>query len=154
MFGRSDSSRAEPPAPDRERERTPGAAPAAGTLVGPSARVVGEITGDEDVTVQGRVEGNIDVTRRVTVAASGEVEGDVHARSVAVAGRVRGQIRADERAELLASAIVHGNVQAPKVVIAEGAQLQGNVAMSGGAPGSPDGARPAPPEGASAPAHG
>ncbi len=47
-----------------------------------------------------------------------------------VGGRVHGQIRADERAELLASASVQGNVTAPKVVIAEGAQLQGNVAMS------------------------
>ena len=83
MFGRSDSSRAEPPAGDRERERAAASSPVgpAGTLVGPSARFVGEITGDEDVAVQGRVEGNIDVTRRVTVAPSGEVEGDVHGRT-------------------------------------------------------------------------
>jgi cytoskeletal protein CcmA (bactofilin family) len=114
--------------------------------VGPSARFVGEITGDEDVAVQGRVEGNIDVTRRVVVAPSGEIEGDVHARSVVVGGRVKGQIRADERAELLASAAVQGNVHAPKVVIAEGAQLQGNVAMSGGSPASP--------QSPGAPAHG
>lgn len=138
MFGRSDSSRAEPPAADRDRDRGPAVAPAAGTLVGSSARFVGEITGDEDVTVQGRLEGNIDVTRRVTVAPSGEVEGDVHARSVVVAGKVRGLIRAEERAELLASAVVQGDVRAPKVVIAEGAQLQGSVAMSGGgAPAAP-----------------
>ena len=141
MFGRSDSSRAEPPAPERERERAPGAPPPAGTLVGPSARFVGEITGDEDVSVQGRVEGNIDVTRRVTVAPSGEVEGDVHARSIVVGGKVRGQIRADERAELLASAAVQGDVLAPKVVVAEGAQLQGSVAMPapGAAPSAPTG---------------
>jgi cytoskeletal protein CcmA (bactofilin family) len=108
-------------------------------LVGPSARFVGEITGDEDVSVQGRVEGNIDVTRRVTVAPSGEVEGDVHARSIVVGGKVRGQIRADERAELLASAAVQGDVLAPKVVVAEGAQLQGSVAMPapGPAPSAP-----------------
>ena len=138
MFGRSDSSRAEPPATDRERDRGPASpSPAAGTLVGPSARFVGEISGDEDVTVQGRLEGNIEVTRRVTVAPSGEIEGDVHARSVVVAGKVRGQIRADERAELLASAAVQGDVRAPKVVIAEGAQLQGSVAMSGGGPAAP-----------------
>jgi len=132
LFGRSDSSRTEPPAPDRDRERA--ATPPSGTLVGPSARFVGEITGDEDVSIQGRVEGNIDVTRRVTVAPSGEVEGDVHARSIVVGGRVRGHIRADERAELLASAAVQGDVLAPKVIVAEGAQLQGSVAMSA-APG-------------------
>ena len=65
------------------------------------------------------------------------MKGDIHGRSVVVSGRVQGQIHADERAELAASASVQGNVNAPKVVIAEGAQLQGNVAMS--APDAPPG---------------
>ncbi len=117
-------------------DRAPGAAPAGGagavatTVIGPNARFVGELGGDEDIVIHGRLEGNAKVDRKVTIAASGEVRGDVHARSVIVGGRVYGQIRAEERAELLASACVEGNVQAPKVVIAEGAQLQGSVAMS------------------------
>jgi cytoskeletal protein CcmA (bactofilin family) len=150
VFGRSDSARAEPPAADRDRDRGPAVSPAAGTLVGSSARFVGEITGDEDISVQGRVEGNIHVTRRVTVAPSGEIEGDVHARSVVVAGKVKGLIRADERAELLASAVVQGDVRAPKVVIAEGAQLQGSVAMSD-ASGTGSGSQAAPPPPPAAP---
>jgi len=100
------------------------------TVIGPKARFVGEVSGDEDILVQGRIEGNVQVDRKVTIAASGEVEGDVRARAVVVGGRVHGQIRADERAELLASASVQGDVRAPKVVIAEGAQLQGSVAMA------------------------
>lgn len=68
----------------------------------------------------------------MTIGPSGDVEGDVFARSVVVLGKVRGQIVASEKAELAASAVVEGTVQAPKVVIAEGAQLQGNVAMSAG----------------------
>jgi cytoskeletal protein CcmA (bactofilin family) len=91
---------------------------------------VGEISGEEDVVIHGRCEGNIRVDRKVTVSASGELQGDVHARWVVVGGRVRGQVQADEKAELLPSASVQGNVHAPKVIIAEGAQLQGNVAMS------------------------
>jgi cytoskeletal protein CcmA (bactofilin family) len=66
----------------------------------------------------------------VTIGGTGDVVGDVMARTVVVAGKVEGQIRALERAELLPSAAVNGSVQAPKVVIAEGAQLQGSVAMS------------------------
>jgi cytoskeletal protein CcmA (bactofilin family) len=66
----------------------------------------------------------------VTVGGTGDIKGDVLARSVVVAGKVEGQILAQERAELLASAEVKGSVQAPKVVIAEGAKLQGSVAMS------------------------
>jgi cytoskeletal protein CcmA (bactofilin family) len=128
MFGKGDNAQGPPPAAERAAA-TPVASSSA-TVIGPKARFVGEISGDEDIVIQGRFEGNIKVNRRVTVAASGELKGDLHAKSVVVGGRVHGQIRADERAELLASASVQGNVNAPKVVIAEGAQLQGNVAMS------------------------
>ncbi|HEY4230091.1 MAG TPA: polymer-forming cytoskeletal protein [Thermoanaerobaculia bacterium] len=131
IFGKSDSTPQEAPAP----ERAPGAAPSASggassTVLGPKVRFVGDISGDEDVVIHGRCEGNIRVSRRVTVAGSGEVKGDVHARTIVVGGRVQGLLQADEKAELLASASVQGNVHAPKVIIAEGAQLQGSVAMS------------------------
>lgn len=130
IFSKTEGATGQPEAP--ERAAPAGAAPA--TVIGPKARFVGDFSGDEDLVIQGRFEGNIVVERRVTVAASGEMKGDIHARSVIVGGRVHGQIRADERAELLASASIQGNVNAPKVVIAEGAQLQGNVTMSTAAP--------------------
>jgi cytoskeletal protein CcmA (bactofilin family) len=113
-----------------DRPASPADVSSSQTVIGPKARVAGEVTGEEDVLIQGRLEGNARVERKVTVAASGEVRGDLDARAVIVAGRVYGQIRAAERAELLATASVEGNVHAPKVVIAEGAQLQGSVAMS------------------------
>jgi cytoskeletal protein CcmA (bactofilin family) len=93
-------------------------------------RFVGEIFGDEDILISGHFEGKVQIDRAVTIGPTGEVLGDVMGKTVVVAGRLEGQIRASERAELLASAAVKGSVQAPKVVIAEGAQLQGNVAMS------------------------
>lgn len=118
-------------AADRTAASVPaGGGPATPTVIGPGARFKGEISGDEDVVIQGRLEGNVSVGRRVTVASTGEVQGDLHGRAVIVGGRVVGEIRADERAELLASAAVQGNVRAPKIVIAEGAQLQGSVAMA------------------------
>ncbi len=129
IFGKSDNVPGQAPAP--EKPQAPAVTGGAGTtVIGPKARFVGEISGDEDILVQGRLEGNVTVQRRVTIAPAGEVKGDVHGRSVIVGGRVQGEIRADEKAELQASASVQGNVSAPKVVIAEGAQLQGNVAMS------------------------
>lgn len=135
IFGKSDNVQGHPSAPERPAvPAAPGGS--SGTVLGPKARFVGEISGDEDILIQGRLDGNVSVQRRVTVAAAGEVKGDLHARSVVVGGRVHGEIRADEKAELLASASVQGNVNAPKVVIAEGAQLQGNVAMSTAAAGS------------------
>ena len=129
IFGKTDTQ-GQVSAGDRPSGPAPIAGGGAPTVIGPNARFVGEIEGDEDIVIQGRLEGNAKVERKITVAPSGEVRGDVQGRSVVVGGRVYGQIRAEERAELLASASVEGNVYAPKVVIAEGAQLQGSVAMS------------------------
>ena len=142
IFGKSDSTPQESAAP----ERAPAGGPSASggttaTVLGPKARFVGDISGDEDVVIHGRYEGNVRVSRRVTISGSGELKGDVHARTIVVGGRVQGLLQADEKAELLASASVQGNVHAPKVIIAEGAQLQGSVAMSATAasPSNPGG---------------
>jgi cytoskeletal protein CcmA (bactofilin family) len=137
IFGKPEGASGPPAPPDKAA-----GAPPAATVIGPNARFVGEISGDEDIVIHGQFEGNIDIPRRVTVAQPGQLKGDIHARTVVVGGRVNGQIRADERAELLASATVQGNVNAPKVVIAEGARLQGNVAMTGEAsPRTPEPSR-------------
>lgn len=93
---------------------------------------MGEIFGDEDLLINGRFEGKVQVERNVTIGVTGDVLGDLLAKSIVVAGKVEGQVLARERAELLASATVKGTVHAPKVVIAEGAQLQGSVGMSSG----------------------
>jgi cytoskeletal protein CcmA (bactofilin family) len=90
---------------------------------------VGEISGEQDIVVLGRLEGAVRVGGRATVGPGGEVEGDVQARAVLVQGRVHGQILGGERAELTATAVVEGSVEAPKVIIAEGARLDGRVAM-------------------------
>lgn len=105
-------------------------APPAATVVGRGARFVGEISGEDDVVVMGRLEGAVRVAGRATVGPGGEVEGDLHARCVLVQGLVRGQIFGGERAELAATAVVEGSVEAPKIVIAEGARLEGSVAMA------------------------
>ena len=134
IFGKNDvATPGQPPTIDRPSPPPPPGTPVPATVIGAKVKFVGEISGDEDIVVQGRCEGNIRVNRKVSVAASGELQGDIHARWVVVGGRVHGQIHADERVELLASASVQGNVHAPKVIIAEGAQLQGNVAMSAAA---------------------
>jgi cytoskeletal protein CcmA (bactofilin family) len=109
-----------------------GAAPtgsAATTVLGSRLRIVGDISGDEDLVVNGRLEGKIRVDRKVVVNSGAEVEGDVQGRSVVIGGRVHGQVMATERAELLATGRVQGNVHAPRIVMAEGAQIQGRVVM-------------------------
>ena len=97
--------------------------------MGPGARFVGEISAEQDVVVLGRLEGSLRAGGCATVGPGGEVEGDVHARAVLVRGRVRGQIVGSDRAELAGTAVVEGSVEAPKIIIAEGARLEGSVAM-------------------------
>jgi cytoskeletal protein CcmA (bactofilin family) len=115
-------------------------------------RVVGDVTGDEDVVVNGRVEGKIRIDRKVLVSAGAEVEGDIQAKSVVVGGRVHGQVMASERAELLPTGRVQGNVHAPRIVMAEGAQIQGRVVMPTDAATRPlSGQRPEEPKRSGAP---
>ncbi|MEO8347897.1 MAG: polymer-forming cytoskeletal protein [Acidobacteriota bacterium] len=121
-------------------------------MIGSRMRIVGDVTGDEDVVINGRVEGKIRVDRKVVVSPGAEVEGDIQAKSVVVGGRVHGQVTASDRAELLPSGRVQGNVHAPRIVMAEGAQIQGRVVMpsdAGTRPLSPPRAeeskRPTPP---------
>jgi cytoskeletal protein CcmA (bactofilin family) len=99
------------------------------TVIGVGARFVGNLSAEEEVVIAGRLEGKVEASRRVEVAAQGEVDGDIEALSVYIAGRLQGQIRAGERAELAATAVVEGGIESPKIVIAEGAQLTGSVGM-------------------------
>jgi cytoskeletal protein CcmA (bactofilin family) len=108
----------------------PASAPAgATTVLGARLKIVGDVSGDEDLVVNGKLEGKIRVDRKVVVNAGAEVEGDVQAKSVTIGGRVHGQVMASERAELLSTGRVQGNVHAPRIVMAEGAQIQGRVVM-------------------------
>lgn len=107
----------------------PTVAPAAATVIGARVKLVGDLSGDEDILINGRVEGKIRVDRKVVVSTGAEIEGDVQAKSVVIGGRINGQVTAADRAELLASGRVQGNVHAPRIVMAEGAQIQGRVVM-------------------------
>lgn len=116
--------------PDVPPARPVAASASSKTVVGSGSRIVGDLISDEDVLVEGQIEGKVRCERGVIIGPGGDLKGDVAAKSVVVGGKVRGQIVATERAELAATAVVHGSVQAPKIIIAEGAHLQGNVAMS------------------------
>ena len=117
------------------------AAPPASTstqcVIGPKTVLKGDITGEEDVLVQGTVEGTIRVGRDLRVGPGGCVKATVSAQSVLVAGEIIGDVQAAQRVHLEASGKLTGNIRAPRVVIVEGATFKGNSDMSphGGGPG-------------------
>jgi cytoskeletal protein CcmA (bactofilin family) len=116
----------------------PSAAPAAGPaasrgvcVIGPKTVVKGELLGDEDVVVEGTVEGQVRITRDLRVSPGGSVRAAVEAQSIIVSGEVLGDCTATQRVEIQASGRLTGNIRAPKIVIAEGALFKGNSDMSG-----------------------
>jgi len=125
---------APPPAPSRPAPTVKGGK----TVIGSQVKVVGEISGDEDIEVLGRVEGTILLKKDLVISGAGTVDAKIHAKNVTIAGKVKGDVTADERVELLASGSLEGNIRAPKIIISEGAHFRGNVDMSS----RPEGARP------------
>jgi cytoskeletal protein CcmA (bactofilin family) len=116
---------AEPRAPEA---RVPEAAPRASVL-GPTLRFRGELSAQEDLIIQGSVEGSITHTQSLTVGTDGSMKGDIRARVIVIDGKVEGDLYATESVNIRATAKVKGNVFAPRVGITEGAFFQGQIEM-------------------------
>jgi cytoskeletal protein CcmA (bactofilin family) len=93
----------------------------------------GELTAEEDVILQGRVEGSIRHARNLIIGTDGSVLGDVHASHLTVEGLVEGDLHCSEAVIVKATAQVRGNIFAPRVGIMEGATFNGRVEMDPGA---------------------
>ena len=92
--------------------------------------IKGEVSGDEDLVIAGRVEGRINLGGRVlTLAPGSHVDGDVVAGTVIVSGEVDGNVEATSRLEVRNTAAVEGHLKAPQLVIADGAQVTATVDM-------------------------
>jgi cytoskeletal protein CcmA (bactofilin family) len=98
--------------------------------VGPSMTIKGDLTGEEDALVEGRVEGRIEIpAHHLTIGTHGVVIGHVLARHVTVLGRVEGGITVLERIEVSSGGRVDGDIRTPTLVIREGAEFNGSVVM-------------------------
>lgn len=100
-------------------------------LIGPSIEIKGNLTGGEDLFVEGRVEGKIELRQHsVTVGKSGRVKADIYGRTVVVMGEVDGNLFAEEQIVLRQASTVHGNLTAPRVTLEDGSQFKGSIDMS------------------------
>jgi len=104
------------------------------TLIGPGIFVRGRVSGEEDLHVEGRLEGSISLTETVYVAPEGIVVATVQARDIVVSGVVVGDVTAEDSVTLNAGAKLVGDITAPRVIVADGASFSGNVAMGGEPP--------------------
>jgi cytoskeletal protein CcmA (bactofilin family) len=96
--------------------------------IGKSVIIKGELSGSEDLYVDGQVEGSIELAgNRLIIGPHGQVRANVNAKGVIVQGKLDGNIRASERAELTKSAIAVGDITTQRVAIEEGAYFKGKV---------------------------
>jgi cytoskeletal protein CcmA (bactofilin family) len=96
--------------------------------IGKSVIIKGELSGSEDLYVDGQVEGSIELSgNRLIIGPHGQVRANVNAKGVIVQGKLDGNIRASERAELTKSAIAVGDIVTQRVAIEEGAYFKGKV---------------------------
>jgi cytoskeletal protein CcmA (bactofilin family) len=101
------------------------------TVVGPAISIRGRIEGEEDLRVEGRVEGSISLTETLYVEPGGVVLAQVEARDVVISGIVIGDVSAINSVTLNKNAKLVGNISAPRVIIADGASFRGDVVMEG-----------------------
>jgi cytoskeletal protein CcmA (bactofilin family) len=99
-------------------------------IIGQSIQLKGELTGLEDLTIDGTVEGKIELKKNhLTIGPNGNIKADINAKSVTITGEVQGNITADEKVEIRETGKLHGNILAPRLVIADGAFFKGSVGM-------------------------
>jgi cytoskeletal protein CcmA (bactofilin family) len=113
-----------------EAPMRPQAASGERATIGRSISIRGEVSGDEDLIIQGRVEGTVDLKQHtLTIGPEGKVKADVTGRKVTVEGEIQGNLRALEHVVLRGTARVQGDLTAPRVVIEDGAVFRGSIDM-------------------------
>jgi cytoskeletal protein CcmA (bactofilin family) len=113
------------------------------TVVGPSILISGRLTGDEDLTVRGRVEGELTLSKTLIVETTGVVKANVAVRNAIISGVVVGNINATESVELTREGRMVGDIHSPRVIIVDGASFRGRVDMGEVEPGRVPASRPA-----------
>lgn len=111
------------------------------TIIGESILINGSLHGDEDLTVRGRVEGTLSLSKTLVVEQTGIVKAEVQVKNCIIAGVVVGNVTASESVEITKEGRMVGDINAPRVIIVDGASFRGRVDM--GDVDLPRGERPA-----------
>jgi cytoskeletal protein CcmA (bactofilin family) len=121
--------------------------------IGKSVVIKGELNGSEDLTIEGNVEGTIQLKDNVlTIGPNGRIKAQVFAKAVIVLGEVTGNVTASEKVDIRDNGSVDGDIVSPRVAIAEGAHFRGSVDMQRKGASAPQPAAAAKPKEAPQPA--
>lgn len=141
MWKKNESTASTDPRPEPVRQPTPAATPVAApasapskpaehaAMIGPSISIKGDISGQEDLLIEGRVEGAIQLRQNnVTVGSSGRVTADIHGKRICIEGEVKGDLLGEE-VMIRKSGRVEGNAKAPRVTLENGCNFRGSIDM-------------------------
>lgn len=108
-------------------------------ILGPSITVHGELSGSEDLTIQGIVEGAVHLKNHcLTVGQKGQIQANIYAKDIKVDGEVNGDLTATDQVCVRKTGVVNGNIQAKRVVMEDGCQFKGRIDMDVVSPSSKD----------------
>src|SRR5262245_13065707 len=101
--------------------------------IGKSVIIKGDLSGSEDLTIEGQVEGKIELRQNIlTIGPNGKIKAAVFAKAVIILGEVTGNVTATEKVDIRDNGSVDGDIAAPRVAIAEGAHFRGSIDMQRG----------------------
>lgn len=132
MWKKEDEQPQRPVTTSAPRPEAPASAPrrSGQAVIGPSIVIRGEVSGDEDLVIQGQVDGSVTLDlHSVTVGDSGRVKAGIKGRVITIEGNVEGDLTAQEQIVLRGTARVQGDLKAPRVVLEDGATFRGLVDM-------------------------
>jgi len=97
------------------------------TLLGKGMRIIGEVSSEEDLIVNGELEGKLSLGNRLTIGAGSKVTADIKAREVEVFGSLKGNVEAKDRIAIHAGATIVGDIKTAGIVIDDGAYFKGGI---------------------------
>ena len=130
MWKKQDSENPQPEVPIPQPRSNPVEPRREGAIIGPSISIKGELTGEEDLIIQGSFEGKVDLRQNnVTVGKSGHVKADIHGKIISVEGEVEGNLFGEEQIVIRRSGTVWGNITAARVSLEDGSKFKGSIDM-------------------------
>jgi cytoskeletal protein CcmA (bactofilin family) len=100
------------------------------SVIGKTILIKGNIFSDEEVFIEGKIEGKLHIQNRVVVEKSGLVNADIEAREVVIKGTVNGNVKGSSKVEIIPAGVLNGNIISPGVVLREGAVFKGSIDMT------------------------
>ncbi len=131
----AEDGRTEPTIQSGEQSILPKTRSRTAATIGPSIQISGDVTGNEDVRIEGRVEGTINLSDNVlTIGKEGQINATVTARAIFVEGKVEGDLKSVEQIVVQSSGNVRGNIVAPRVTLEDGCKFKGSIDMDDSEP--------------------